>query len=107
MILWAPRPSRKKLIAKNCLAFLSAISFLLASAVLSEEIGIAARYPVVFRDCSAGISADVYESYRLQMNLKEEPGAPMVFEAEHASQITLHGAERLGFVSDAAAGVAV
>lgn len=65
------------------------------------------RYPVAFEECSPGLVTDVYESFRLQMNLKEKPDAPLVFEAEHASKIDLYGAERLAFMEDAAGGVAV
>lgn len=65
------------------------------------------RIPVVFEAFTNGVVTDVYESYRLATTLEEEAGRPMVFEAEHASKISLHGAERLAHLADAAGGVSV
>lgn len=65
------------------------------------------RVPVAFGQLTNGMLNDVYESYRLAMKLEEQPGKPMVFEAEHASKLSLHGAERLAHLADAVGGVGV
>ena len=77
------------------------------SLIASEATNAPQRYPPTFEEYSPGMVADVYESFRLQMNLREQTNAPIAFEAEHASVIGLHGAERIAFVDDAAGGVAV
>ena len=65
------------------------------------------RVPVAFESTTSGVLCDVYESYRLAMELEEQAGKPIVFEAEHASKLSLHGAERLAHLPDAVGGVSV
>ena len=93
---------------KNCrrrfviLAVLLFLQFLFAGAALAGEYS----YPVGLKVVEPTL-ATPYETYRLPVLIKEEADKPIVLEAEHASNIELHGAERLAFLDDAAGGVAV
>jgi len=84
------------------LAFALCLQFLLARAAFAGEYS----YPVAFEKFDS-VLANPYETYRLPAAIKQEPGSPLVLEAEHASKIELHGAEQLAFLSDAVGGVAV
>jgi len=84
------------------------ILLLVLAATLVGSAQVAAlRIPVDFDATTSGVLHDVYESYRLDMKLEEREDSPIVFEAEHASKISLHGAERLAHLPDAVGGMAV